>query len=244
MHMIVATNGADYGITRLLLPCRPQQRVIAQWVKELRSGGRAQCTGSLRKAEANNEGWSYCCLGVATELFMPVWWDMDYNSQLLPMPLWSLMGITDSGAFVRRIGDDWHLSSLVYMNDDYRPFGEIATVIEACANPDNNDYWFCERVSSIQSLVLPEAGRHYRDDLDIAIVTIGDERRLAQVQIGGTVYLSYPFDGSPPDDPGRYMSSHDQFGIANLDRIASVSDIDQMVATHWLTIDGTFHEVR
>ena len=98
------------------------------WVEALKSGKYSQCAGQLCKIdEAGNK--SYCCLGLAEELFPSLITTNDTNlcgteyRAVLALRGWN-------GDF--DINDEAH--NLAMMNDSGKTFQEIAQFIEANAD--------------------------------------------------------------------------------------------------------------
>lgn len=104
------------------------QEFARRWATALRSGKYRQATGWLR----SEDGRGYCCMGVAADLIDPEAWETpSYNDselswhgqmgELPPLDL-QMIGLTAAEQLV-----------LINLNDNGRPFGEIADKIEQMA---------------------------------------------------------------------------------------------------------------
>jgi hypothetical protein len=82
-----------------------------EWVKALRSGKYRQC---VRRIKNGGRVPSYCCLGVARELFPD-----------------AKRGRAEAGHISYQFLDEWEQRKLVNLNDGRTPFPEIADWIEA-----------------------------------------------------------------------------------------------------------------
>ena len=112
-----------------------------RWVDELRSGKFSQCRHVLRSQ--NDDGPTYCCLGVANEIGGQGVWDgssyaddeIDEKrgpAEVLASPntvKW--LGLKDGEGTLRI---DGQVTSLVALNDAGRSFNEIAEIIETHAD--------------------------------------------------------------------------------------------------------------
>lgn len=94
------------------------------WVEALKSGKYSQCTGLLFRLDEDGNK-SYCCLGVATELF----------PSLLPRNIENLYGSEYNSILgLRGWNGDFEIDNvnecLATMNDSGKTFQEIAQFIE------------------------------------------------------------------------------------------------------------------
>jgi hypothetical protein len=100
-----------------------------KWVDALRSGGYKQTDGCLINYDEHGNA-SYCCLGVADNLFKLT---PDSNENLYGSNYNEILGLrTENGGFSHLIPvDEYGYTELTQMNDDGVPFSKIADFIEA-----------------------------------------------------------------------------------------------------------------
>ena len=112
----------------------------AALIKALRSGEYKQCQGRLHNTIDN----TYCCLGVATDLFCKLEFPLDFKNNNYGYGCFIHNGLRETTALLP-IVQDWlgfkddcgcfnsdiaHSPSLMGMNDSGKTFNEIADVLE------------------------------------------------------------------------------------------------------------------
>jgi hypothetical protein len=105
-----------------------REAIAKKWIKALRSGQYKQCQGSL--SEENEEGRSYCCLGVLCEVTNTgyVWTDGE-----LPRAATLKTGMKSTyGTLPEEIQKEVEEPNLVELNDGGWDFNRIADIIERC----------------------------------------------------------------------------------------------------------------
>jgi hypothetical protein len=105
----------------------------AEWMRKLRSGEHAQCTGQLCTREKDGSS-SYCCLGVAKLVAEEagVWPKIDRLESEYDV-LRHLFGLRGTYGNITNDGVSGHISgTLVGLNDNQKKtFPEIADVLES-----------------------------------------------------------------------------------------------------------------
>lgn len=107
-----------------------------KWVEALRSGKYKQTSDSLRNREG--DGYAFCCLGVACDLYNPNLWEQENprgastyleNTCSLPTAVMNWLGLKEAeGQWDEE--DPMKVRSLSIYNDDGATFDEIADLIE------------------------------------------------------------------------------------------------------------------
>ena len=120
------------------------KEAIAEWVAALRSGNYEQTDRRLVKGTVNQDSYSYCCLGVACDLFGPKvgltfdrnalgYRDKEFLSTMtLPRSVCEFLGVADNPAVItERVIKSFDESDyLASLNDDGVSFAQIADYIE------------------------------------------------------------------------------------------------------------------